>query len=112
MTTVDWLLYFGIPVCALILFFMYQAYKIKQNNMKKIRDSFGKKAEKKYIYEEFENISHGFFLQYNDEEASADDITWNDLNMDAVYKSMDSTSSSLGQEALYRMLRTSIVSDD
>lgn len=112
MTTVDWILYFGIPVCALILFFMYQAYKIKQNNMKKIRDSFGKKAEKKYIYEEFENISHGFFLQYNDEEASADDITWNDLNMDAVYKSMDSTSSSLGQEALYRMLRTSIVSDD
>ncbi len=112
MTTMDWLLYFGIPICAFIVFFMYQANKIKQNNMKKIRDSFGKKADKKYIYEEFESISHGFFLQSESDDNAVDDITWNDLNMDAVYKDMDCTSSSLGQEALYRMLRTPIVKDE
>lgn len=111
MTTMDWLLYFGVPVCALVFFFMYQAHNIKQNNIKKIKNSFGKRAEKKYIYEEFENISHGFFLQ-DDDENTIDDITWNDLNMDSVYKNMDSTASSLGQEALYRMLRTPVVKDD
>ena len=45
MTTMDWVLYFGVPVCA------YQAYKNKQNNLRKLRSAFGKKADKKYIYE-------------------------------------------------------------
>lgn len=63
MTTMDWVLYFGVPVCALILYFLYQAYKNKQNNLRKLRSAFGKKADKKYIYEEFENISHGFFCR-------------------------------------------------
>ena len=111
MTVADWFLYFGVPIAAFLIFFMYQAYKLKQNNMKRIRDSFGKRADKKYIHEEFENISHGFFLQDIDGSNAVDDITWNDLNMDAVYKQMDSTSSSLGQEALYAMLRTPIVED-
>ena len=108
----DWVLYFGVPVCALILYFLYQAYKNKQNNLRKLRSAFGKKADKKYIYEEFENISHGFFLQNDDDGNVIDDITWNDLNMDAVYKQMDCTASSLGQEALYSMLRTPIVEDE
>ena len=112
MTTMDWVLYFGVPVCALILYFLYQAYKNKQNNLRKLRSAFGKKADKKYIYEEFENISHGFFLQNDDDGNVIDDITWNDLNMDAVYKQMDCTASSLGQEALYSMLRTPIVEDE
>ena len=64
MTTMDWVLYFGVPVCALILYFLYQAYKNKQNNMRRLRASFGKKADKKYIHEEFENISHGFYIRY------------------------------------------------
>ena len=110
MTTMEWIWYFGAPVAALILFFMYQAYKIRQNNMKKLKNSFGKRADKKYIYEEFENISHGFFLQSGDDDI-IDDITWNDLNMDAVFKQMDSTASSLGQESLYGMLRNPIVED-
>ena len=112
MTTMDWVLYFGVPVCALILYFLYQEYKNKQNNLRKLRSAFGKKADKKYIYEEFENISHGFFLQNDDDLNVIDDITWNDLNMDAVYKQMDCTASSLGQEALYSMLRTPIVEDE
>ena len=112
MTVTDWFLYFGVPIAAFLIFFIFQAHKIKQDNMKKIRDSFGKRADKKYIYEEYENISHGFFLQNMDENNAVDDITWNDLNMDAVYKNMDSTASSLGQEALYSMLRTPIVDDE
>lgn len=111
MTVTDWFVYFGIPIAAFLIFFICQANKIKQSNMRKIRESFGEKADKKYIHEEFENISHGFFLQNIDENNAVDDITWNDLNMDAVYKDMDSTASSLGQEALYRMLRTPIVED-
>lgn len=46
MTTMDWVLYFGVPVCALILYFLYQAYKNKQNNLRKLRSAFGKKRIK------------------------------------------------------------------
>ena len=34
-----------------------------------------------------------------------DDITWNDLDMDRIYKKMNIANSSVGQESLYKMLR-------
>ena len=34
-----------------------------------------------------------------------DDITWNDLGMDEVFKCINNTNSSVGQEYLYKMLR-------
>jgi hypothetical protein len=36
---------------------------------------------------------------------SVDDTTWNDLNMDAIYRRMNRTHSSAGDESLYAMLR-------
>jgi hypothetical protein len=104
MTVTDWFLYFGVPIAAFLIFFIFQAHKIKQDNMKKIRDSFGKRADKKYIYEEYENISHGFFLQNMDENNAVDDITWNDLNMDDVYQRINNCDSTMGEEILYAKL--------
>lgn len=111
MDEMDWIIYFGLPIIAFFLFFVYQAHENKKKNLKKIRESFGKKAEKNYYHEEFENISHGFYLQENDSNI-VDDITWNDMNMDEIFRNMDSTASSLGQEALYSMLRKPVVSDE
>ena len=111
MTTLDWTFYFALPIIAFIAIFAYQAYKMRQATLEKIRKSFGKKPSKKYYFEEFDNISHGFYLSENDGEY-VDDITWNDLNMDQVFKDMDNTHSSFGQEALYKLLRTTNVSDE
>lgn len=111
MNELDWIIYFGLPIIAFFLFFLYQAHENKKKNLKKIKDSFGKRAAKNYYHEEFENISHGFYLQENDSNI-IDDITWNDMNMDEIFRNMDSTASSLGQEALYSMLRKPIISDE
>lgn len=70
----------------------------------KLKEAFGKKAQREYADGEFlgipryfEKHRNGFFL---------DDITWNDLNMDEIFLQMNTTGSSAGQEYLYAMLRT------
>lgn len=41
----------------------------------------------------------------SDGSAPVDDITWNDLDMDDVFQSLNKTQSVVGEEALYAMLR-------
>lgn len=41
-----------------------------------------------------------------------DDITWNDLEMDRLYRIMDTTNSGAGEEYLYWLLRTPALGDD
>lgn len=104
-----------------IAFFAFQIYKSRKNDLIKIKNSFGTVKPKEYIYEEFISIANGFYHQLdnnyafmNKEEdftSYVDDITWNDFDMDNIYKQIDSTYSSLGQEELYRILRFTNVSD-
>ena len=75
MDEMDWIIYFGLPIIAFFLFFVYQAHENKKKSLRKIRESFGKKADKKYLHEEFENISHGFYLQGNDNNIIDDIVT-------------------------------------
>ena len=46
------------------------------------------------------------------EDASIDDITWNDLGLDSVYDRVNYCQSGAGQEYLYYRLRTPMQSDD
>ena len=66
--------------------------------------SFGKTGAKEYKDGRFEQIPG--YLKRHSEDFEIDDITWNDLDMDLVYRSMDSTCSSAGEEYLYWLLRT------
>lgn len=52
-----------------------------------------------------------YYHEKNKTSASVDDITWNDLNMDAVFKSMNHTRTSAGEEHLYHMLRSPVFSE-
>ncbi len=45
-------------------------------------------------------------------DRQVDDVTWNDLDMDAVYRRLNRTQSNAGEETLYAMLREIDVSDD
>lgn len=83
---------------------LWDAGKQNRWQREKVREAFGKKADRKYedgeflgIPRYFEKHQEGFFL---------DDITWNDLNLDEIFLQMNSTGSSAGQEYLYAMLRT------
>lgn len=83
---------------------MYQAEKSRKKRfLERLEQEWGKFSNREYSYEEYECISHYYqSKQYNN---WIDDITWNDLDMDSIFKAMNNTQSSLGAEVLYEMLR-------
>lgn len=53
-----------------------------------------------------------YYKRHSQGEFIIDDITWDDLNMDDVFARIDRTSSSLGEELLYGMLRVPSFSEE
>ena len=75
-----------------------------------IRKSWGKRARYNGTDESFNYISH--YAKMNPAESAIDDITWNDLGMDEVFKAINNTNSSVGQEYLYKMLREPVADNE
>lgn len=75
---------------------------------KSIGESWGKQGTQKYSDDDLNLISSYFrnTREINSNDFYIDDITWNDLGMDEVYKRINSNHSSVGEEYLYNMLRT------
>jgi len=82
---------------------MLKAYK------EKLIKEYGSCNKREYKDEEFSHIDAYFKKHKSD--FYLDDITWNDLNMDDVFKQMDYTKSSAGDEYLYYLLRTPSVKE-
>lgn len=87
------------------------AKKRKARIEKKLRNSYGKPSARKYSEDEFELIKH-LYEESAGEDYSVDDITWNDLGMDDIYKAVNISNSSAGQEYLYKMLRVPAKSNE
>ncbi len=82
----------------------YHSYKVSEKKfIKNLYANYGKLPDKEYKPEQFEKISH-YFLKHK-EGFFVDDITWNDLSMDEVFKRMNYTHSAAGEEYLYYTLR-------
>lgn len=79
-------------------------HKLQQRFIKHLYDDYGKQPEREYKVERFLRI--GSYFDKHPVEGQIDDITWNDLNMDEVFKRMNHTLSSTGEEYLYYTLRT------
>lgn len=82
----------------------YQARKRRERFRQSLYDNFGKLPTREYTLENSAHIS-GYY-QRHQEEGQLDDITWNDLSMDDVFKRMNYTHSATGEEYLYYMLRS------
>lgn len=103
----EYLVLAGLIVFIVLFIFIKGTYDEKKKEKQFIRDlykNYGQFPNKKYeaaqynsIRKYFENHKEGFFI---------DDITWNDLDMDAVFMQMNHTYSSAGEEYLYHRLRT------
>ncbi|MBQ9612348.1 MAG: hypothetical protein IJV14_07130 [Lachnospiraceae bacterium] len=65
---------------------------------------FGQIPDKQIRPERFSHI--GGYLRAHTSPFGIDDITWNDLDMDLVYKRIDQTQSAAGEEYLYYLLHT------
>ena len=91
----------------LILLFLKGLYDYRQEQKrfrKRLHTDYGKKLEREYRPEWFAHI-----CRYSDKHAGEfpiDEITWCDLNMDEVFKQMNYTYSSAGEEILYALLRS------
>ncbi len=102
---------FVLMAAALAVFAVYvftlEAYRAKKAEKKFIRElyeNYEKLSDKKYAAERYEKLN-SYFLRHG-AAAQIDDITWNDLGMDEVYKRMNYTMSASGEEYLYYTLRT------
>jgi DNA mismatch repair ATPase MutS len=70
----------------------------------RLKDQWGKFPEEDYTFEKLESLKT-FYHSIKNDRLDVDDITWNDLDMDEIYRMMNQTQSSIGEEYLYALLR-------
>ncbi|MBE5883311.1 MAG: hypothetical protein E7291_02645 [Lachnospiraceae bacterium] len=92
----------------LFLFVIYghEAYKAKkreQQFIESLYQDYGKLPDKEYSPERYVRIAS--YYKNHIEDGQIDDITWNDLNMDDIFKRINYTFSASGEEYLYYTLR-------
>lgn len=80
------------------------AHAAKQRLRRRLLIQFGEIPEREYNLDEQENISH-YYRNHKADGFEIDDITWGDLEMDHLFRLVNNTQSSVGQEYLYYLLR-------
>ncbi len=100
-------LYIFIGITIVILSVVYYNMKSKGKFIKSLNETFGHKP-KDYL-EDFDMtfLKNHYEIRKENESsgASIDELTWNDLDMDAVFKRINYTRTSLGEAYLYYKLR-------
>ncbi|MDF2609685.1 MAG: mismatch repair protein MutS domain protein [Lachnospiraceae bacterium] len=92
---------------AFFIFFLkgfYDQKKYRENMIAKLKREWGQVPEEEYTYEELESLKC-FYRTVQDNTRDIDDITWNDLDMEKIFMLINNTSSSIGEEYLYAVLR-------
>ncbi len=90
--------------------------KLRKYEIERIKNGYGKPCDRKYDDGVYEHIQGYFRVHCNvtdngtaglnkDSIYFVDDITWNDLDLDEIYRSINHTESSAGDEYLYYLLR-------
>lgn len=99
-----------------VIFFAFQSNAYKKNKKlriaKQLKEDWGAYPKREYKGVEFQKIRKYYDSLEFDKYSKLDDITWNDMGMDMVFKSMNHTWSSIGEDCLYARLRKMDYSDD
>jgi DNA mismatch repair ATPase MutS len=90
----------------LILVLWSRLAEIKNRRLLKerLKREWGDTPSQEYTTEKMDSIKV-YYKSKQDSRLDVDDITWNDLDMDEIYMEMNNTSSSIGEEYLYALLR-------
>ena len=83
---------------------MRDAKRADEKEKAKLLSQFGKRGNKEYPDGRYAQICA--YWKRHPGVFGIDDITWNDLDLDLLFRSMDATCSSAGEEYLYRLLRS------
>ena len=78
--------------------------RLDARERKKLKENFGQPGTKEYPDGRYEQIP-GYCMRHR-QDFEVDDITWNDLDMDLLYRRMDTTCCAAGEEYLYWLLRS------
>jgi len=103
-----------IMIAALIIFMIIKSIADSINDKRKLKqnllDKWGKEPETEYHPGKMESIK--YYYNSNESDNDLDDITWNDLDMDELYKLINHTESAMGEEVLYKILRQPVFDKD
>lgn len=106
-----YLFYALIGVLILVIWSIINERKALRRLKQDLQDSWGKEPEDKYTSEKFNSLKE-YYLTIRDDKLDIDDISWSDLDMDEIYMLINNTSSAIGEEYLYAMLRKPCFSND
>ena len=81
-----------------------RAASAEKQFVRRLREDCTFLADKEYRLERFARM--GSYYERHQQSGQVDDITWNDLGMDELFKRMNYTLSASGEEYLYYTLRT------
>ncbi len=104
----EWLIFLAVLISGLMILFirgLIEEKKKEKEFLRQLKDNYGKKPDREYEFQEYEVISR-YYKTHSQKGFTIDDITWEDLGMDLLYKSMNHTMSSAGDEYFYYLLRT------
>ena len=102
---------FGVIVLIMLKGFLDEAKK-RKNFILWLREHYGELPKREEYREgELKKIAR-YYKVHEAEGFHIDDITWNDLNMDEIFKRMNYTYSAAGEEYLYYLLRTPMQEKD
>ena len=102
----EFVIFAGVLVLLFLFMIGQEILHIKEQEkqfVRSLRENYGKEKPKEYSLERFARL--GSYLERHKNEKQLDDITWNDLGMDEVFRRIDRTHSAAGEEYLYYTLR-------
>lgn len=102
----EFVIFAGVLVLLFLFMIGQEILRIKGQEkqfVRSLRENYGKEKPKEYSLERFVRL--GSYLERHKNEKQLDDITWNDLGMDEVFRRIDRTHSAAGEEYLYYTLR-------
>ena len=101
------IVYILLIIAVSTLFSAYSSFKSDSEIKERIKSNWGREKDEKYNDDDMNSIAEYFNnrREKNRSDFFIDEITWNDLSMDDVFKNINATESSPGEQFLYNMLR-------
>lgn len=96
-----------ITIAIIIIFLIKSIYDKKNYHIKllqKIKKDWAQIPDEEYTSEELKSLTN-YYRSIKDDLHDVDDITWNDIDMDQIFMLINNTSSAIGEEYLYSVLR-------
>lgn len=106
---------FAIILIGIIVFLVGKSIYDKKTRIQKLHNKlkreWGDVPRQEYSALKLDSLKK-YYEQFKNEKTDIDDITWNDINMEQIYMTINNTCSALGEEYLYALLKKPIYDEE